>query len=84
MMTFLVITNTAEHSGLVAQKDQKDIWSNNNPSGWTYQEVAGTFGTVYLETEDENEAYSALEDWLECDSVENGTYCYTHNPTPRR
>lgn len=46
---------------------------------WTYQELCGSHGTVLYEGPSEAEARRILAEWLQCDSVDKGTYCYTHN-----
>jgi hypothetical protein len=50
--------------------------------GFRYADYTAPHGTLYLETTDRAEADRELDEYLECDSVEMGTYCYTHNPFP--
>ena len=77
---YFVVGNIAAHSGYIAMEDENDIWCNKNPEGWTYQDVTGPHGTILGLYETREEAQKELDKYMECDSVENGTYCYTHNP----
>lgn len=74
MRRFIVIGNGPAHTGHVAEVDTDDPY-------WNYQQLTGAHGTVLHECNDGAEADRILTDWLKCDSVERGTYCYTHNPT---
>lgn len=78
--TFIAVGNTGAHSGYIEKMDADDIWCNENPHGWTYQHVCGSHGHIIAECDTREEAQSALDAFLECDSVEKGRYCYTHNP----
>lgn len=73
------VGRTDEHSGHLAERDSDSIWCNENPSGWTYQDITGAHGDVLYEGPSKEEAQSALDKWLECDAEAKGTYCYTHN-----
>ncbi|MCP4394889.1 MAG: hypothetical protein GY804_11585 [Alphaproteobacteria bacterium] len=76
---FLVIINNGEHSGSVAKVDMDEIWSNDNPHGWTYQYICGPHGSVLGEHESRKVAQTELDKYLECDAAEKGRYCYSHN-----
>ena len=76
MKKYIVIGNVAAHDGWVSEVDPDD-------DSWTYQQLIGAHGTVLDEKETKGEADQVLAQWLTCDSVERGTYCYTHNPTGR-
>lgn len=71
--TYLAIINVAEHSGRVVRDDVEAY-------GFRYADHTAPHGTVLCETYDRDEAERELASWLECDSAEQGTYCYTHNP----
>ena len=77
---YIVVGNTAEHSGYIDKRDDDDCWCNENPQGWTNQDVTGPHGHILAECDTKKEAKAELDSFLECDSVEKGTYCYTHNP----
>lgn len=77
---WLAIGNVAEHSGFVTSRSADDGWTPENESGWTYQEVCGSHGTVLHEGDGEDDARKILDAWLVCDAPERGIYCYTHNP----
>lgn len=81
---YFVIVNRAEHSGYVAKVDMDKIWNNQNPDGWTYQDLTGPYGQVWEECDTSSEADKVLGDYLKCDAAERGEYCYTHNPLARR
>lgn len=81
---YVVVGETAAHDGGIGYMDPDDRWSNDNPGGWTYQDVCGAHGHVLLETEDKEEADRALAEWLQCPAAERGDYCYTHNPDGER
>jgi hypothetical protein len=76
---YIVIVNSAEHSGFVCEVDYDNIWSSYNPDGWTYQEICGPHGAVWAKEDSKEEAQKTLDSFLECDAVERGEYCYTHN-----
>ena len=78
---YLVIVNRAAHDGYIQKVNMDNSWSNENPHGWTYQQICGSHGQVWCETESESEAKNELAEYLKCDSVETGKYCFTHNPT---
>jgi|SRR6187549_4303916 len=80
---FAVVGDIAAHDGGIADVWEEERWSNDNSSGWTYQDLTGSHGTVLLETQDRTEAERALSDWLKCPAAERGDYCYTHNPDAR-
>jgi len=81
--TFIVVGDIAAHSGFVTEEFAEDIWSSDNPGGWTYQHVCGSHGTAIGEFTTRKEAEECLREFLKCDSVDNGTYCYSHNPGGR-
>ena len=78
--SYIAVGNTAEHSGYIEERDADDVWRNGNEHGWTNQDVTGAYGFILAECETRKEAQKELDSFLECDSVEKGTYCYTHNP----
>ena len=39
---FFVITNRAAHDGFVTSEDMGNVRSNQNPHGWTYQDLEGS------------------------------------------
>lgn len=81
MKLYFVVINRAEHSGFMAEEESSDVRTRDNEWGWTNQSVEGGYGHIYHECTDKSEAQGVLDRYLECDSVENGTYCYSHNPT---
>jgi len=80
MTTFFAVGDAAAHSGYLEERNTDDGWCNENPQGWTYQDVCGAHGHILAECDTREEAQAELDSFLECDSIENGTYCYTHNP----
>lgn len=80
---YYAIINQGEHNGRIIQMDENDIWTGDNPNGWTYQGICGPHGQVLAENEDRSKVEATLNEWLKCDSVETGHYCYTHNPKPQ-
>jgi len=84
MNIFLVIAKRAEHSAHVVVENLDDIWTPNNPAGWTYQELTGAYGDVLGEFESEEDANALYDLYMQCDAIENNRYCYTHNPNPKR
>ena len=78
---FIAVGDTAAHNGYIREMDADDVWCNENPSGWTYQDVTGAHGHILGEFDTEEEAQEVLDNFLQCDSVETGRYCYTHNPS---
>lgn len=73
MQTYFVVVNHAEHSGRVMTDDP------TRPD-FRYQDLTAPHGQILCETTDRAEADRELAEYLECDSVQQGTYCYTHNP----
>jgi len=68
---WFAVGNIAAHEGHVTSVSGED---------WTYQrDVTGAHGTVLYEGPSESEARSVLSEWLKCDAVEKGEYCYAHN-----
>lgn len=80
---WFVITNTGEHTGRVVRVDLDDAWTNDNPSGWRYQELIGAHGELRGRHDVETQANRELAKFLECDAAEKGRYCYSHNPDVR-
>lgn len=79
---FMVIGDIGAHDGFVMEVDYDDIWqANENEGGWTYQQVEGPHGTRLGEYDTREDADAHLADWLKCDAVEQGRYCYIHNPS---
>ncbi len=81
-MQYYVITFPGSHEGYVVEMNTEDIWSNENPGGWTYNQICGSHGNIHGEYSTREKAEEVLDKWLECDSKEKGTYCYAHNPNP--
>ena len=80
---YFAVGNIPEHSGFIDERNADDCWMAGwNETGWTYQDVTGSHGTIFAECETREEAQAILDEYLVCDSVETGTYCYTHNPHP--
>lgn len=73
-LVYFVVGNIAEHSGFVTSREDSDVWTNENPSGWTYQEVTGAHGRILDERPTQEEADQVLSDWLRCDDDR----CYSH------
>lgn len=69
---FVVVVNSAAHSGFVAEID-------NSPRAKA--EICGSHGTIIKESMIKTEADRVLAEWLRCPAADNGYYCYTHNPT---
>lgn len=78
-MSYIVIGNIGAHDGWIEEADPANIWSGENPNGWTYQQLCGSHGTVLGEYTTHSEAQTHLSDWLRCPAAERGDYCYTHN-----
>lgn len=72
--TWFAVGNTAEHSGFVTARLDRDAWTSKHESGWTYQDVTGAHGSILGEFDTESEAQACLDKWLEC----NDERCYTH------
>ncbi len=82
---YFVVVNRAEHSGFIEKMDMDKVWrSNVQEDGWTNQDVTGQYGSIRGEYDTLGEAQEELATYLRCDSVEKGTYCYTHNPMAGR
>ncbi len=77
---YIAVGDIAAHNGYVEERDADDCWCNENENGWTDQDVCGAHGHILAECDTPEEAEAELDTFLECDSVEKGTYCYTHNP----
>ena len=75
-ISYIAVGDIAAHNGYI-----KKIYLEDEQT-YTSHEIYGAFGTRLLESHNRWEAVAALEEFLKCDSVEEGTYCYTHNPTP--
>lgn len=76
---YFVVVNYAAHSGYTVMVDMDDIWGNDNPDGWTYQDLTAPYGSILLEADTQDEADRALDEYLVCDAAKNGRYCFTHN-----
>lgn len=86
---YFAVVNRAEHSGRISGPWEPDKqWPVRHrdertgaewETGWTEQDVCGAHGSI-LHEGTEAECQAALDAYLKCDSVEQGTYCYTHNP----
>lgn len=82
-MLWFAVGNIAEHSGYTTNRNAADMWpvdlGDGQRGGWTYQGITGAFGTLLYEGESEDAANAMLADFLTCDAVKRGVYCYTHN-----
>lgn len=76
---YFVIKDRAAHDAHIVDVYMDDIWTSDNQSGWTYQEISGPHGNADGPFSSLEKAKEELDRWLQCDSVKNGTYCYTHN-----
>lgn len=71
--TWFAVGDIAAHDGFVTSRVATDVWTGQNPSGWTHQDVTGAHGTILHEgTEDECRA--KLDTWLQC----SDDRCYSH------
>ena len=82
-MTYLVIVDIGEHSGFIREFDESQWFSSSNPNGFSTTDVCGSHGHILSEHGSKDEARAALAEFLECDSVESNSYCYSHNPNGR-
>ena len=76
---YFAVGDAAEHSGSVVAKVSSDMWTPENPGGWTMGAVERG-GRIMYEGPDESAARAALDAFLACDAAERGVYCYEHNP----
>jgi hypothetical protein len=72
-VTFFAVGDVGAHDGFVTSRVTADIWTGQNPGGWTYQDVTGAHGTI-LHEGTENECRTKLDSWLQC----SDDRCYTH------
>jgi hypothetical protein len=81
MKQFFVIGDDAAHSAEIREMEMDDIWTGSGPddSGWTYQNICGAHGRVIDQANTEEEANKIMTNYLKCDSVKTGRYCYSHN-----
>ena len=70
---FFAVGDVGAHDGFVTSRVTADIWTGQNPGGWTYQDVTGAHGTI-LHEGTENECRTKLDSWLQC----SDDRCYTH------
>ena len=77
---WFAVVDIAAHDGFITPRWAPDIWTPENPSGWTYQDVTGAHGTILHEGRSAAEAQAVLDGWLDCPATRAGRY-YTHNPT---
>ena len=77
---YYVVKDRPAHEGYVAHIPEKSWWSTTNPDGVTEQSLGGCVTGPFFK----HEAEKRLAEYLECDSVEEGTYCYAHNPYPKK
>lgn len=80
MIKYAVVCNIGEHSGYVTKVELDDIWTGENPEGWTEQQLSGPHGHVAGYYASKDEACAILDEFLVCDAVQTGRYCYSHNP----
>ena len=78
------VGDIAAHEGFTTKRHADDVWTPENESGWTYQEVTGAHGRVLYEGPSEEKARAELDAWLVCDAPSSGAYCYSHNPSGGR
>jgi len=62
--TWFAVANVAANEAFVTSRLDANIWSNDNPTGWTYQEVRGFGGTILGEFDTQPEAEAAVDTWL--------------------
>lgn len=79
---WFAVGDRGAHEGHITSEWADNAWVPGNDDGWTYQQITGPHGAVLYEGPDENEARRVLVDWLKCDAMETGRYCYAHNPKP--
>ncbi len=72
----VVYANIGEHTGHL-----KVFTREERLQGLEYEWCDSFEQIIFEGTEEEGE--KLLADYLKCDSVQNGTYCYSHNPQPR-
>ena len=72
-VVFFAVGDVGAHDGFVTSRVVADIWTGQNPGGWTYQDVAGAHGTI-LHEGTEIECQAKLDSWLRC----SDDRCYTH------
>lgn len=72
--TWFAIGNIAEHSGRL----------HHEAGEWRQEDVVHKFEMILYKGPSHMKAHICLNAFLKCDSVENGTHCFTHNPEPRR
>jgi hypothetical protein len=73
---YWVVVDKAAHEGFISSVDLND-------HTWTEQDVIGPHGHLFHTTKDENDAQQVLDNYLICHSVENNSYCYSHNKFPQ-
>lgn len=78
-MIYFAVGDVAEHSGSITARSASDMWTPDNPGGWTMGAISRS-GRILYEGPDEDEAQHALDAFLECDAAVRGVYCYSHNP----
>ncbi len=71
---YAVFTNYAEHNGFVSVE-------NNTSGNWRGSKY-GHY-SVHSEHDNKESAEQALSKYLQCDAEDNGSYCFTHNPSGR-
>lgn len=64
---YYLLTNEAEHSGRVVEARERDIWTPENPDGWTFQQIGDAHETCVGEYRHSEVAERALGRYLECD-----------------
>lgn len=75
---FIVVVDDAAHDGFIEEVDLDDIWTGDNPEGWTWQDICGP-GSIHGKHDTREGAEKSLEEYLVCSAAEEGRYCYTHN-----
>ena len=72
----------AHHAQIVSVLDH-ERWSNDNPSVVTDQHLYHSPNAHLSYTmSNREEAEEFMAEFLKCDSVETGRYCYSHNRYP--
>ncbi len=64
MKTFIVVVNVAARTGSVVQMERDDIFSGDNPGGWTDQDVTGSHETILGSFDTLGAANECLREWL--------------------
>ena len=59
-VAYAVYWNNAEWSGGIEEVDLDDIWTNENPSGWTYQHIGDIHDTYQDDFPTRQEAEKCL------------------------